>query len=94
MQRVVLAVLLLTACATMNHGGALVAPEDMKYTATADQGYTPKGHYSCAMETATGTNHRVRVCRYDEDTRGDQVRRERTRDDMVQNSLSGTPVKP
>ena len=88
-----LACLLLLAACSVHRGGALVAKEDLKYTATADQGYTPKGHYTCAMESATGTNMKVRVCRYDEDSRSDALGRERVHDDNNQQALQGVPKR-
>ncbi|HUJ25064.1 MAG TPA: hypothetical protein VLW85_03535 [Myxococcales bacterium] len=85
--------LLLTACAT-HRTGNVVAPEDMKYVASnADQGYTPKGHYTCGMESTTGSNMKVRVCRYDTNSQGDSASRDMQRNAMNQNSLSGTPMK-
>ena len=89
--RILFAMLVLTACAVSHRTGAVVAKEDMKYVATADQGYTPKGHYTCAMESATGTNMKARVCRYDEERHGDQVNRERVHDDINQTALTYGP---
>ena len=89
--RIVCAALLGLAACAAHRTGAVVAQEDMKYVATADQGYTPKGHYSCAMETATGTNKRVRVCRYDTDAQGDVVNRGRVHDDINQTALTYGP---
>lgn len=82
--------MLLGACAA-HRTGAVVAQEDQKYVATADKGYTPKGPYTCAMETATGTNQRVRVCRYDNDRQGDVVNRARVHDDINQTALTYGP---
>lgn len=87
--------LLATAACAAHRAGNVVAPEEMKYVAAnADQGYTPKGHYTCAMESATGSNMKVRVCRYDKDSQGDSVNRDQQRNAMNQNALTGTPFKP
>jgi hypothetical protein len=83
--------LLAAACATAR--GPVVAPADQKYVATADEGYTPKGHYTCRMESATGSNLKSRVCRYDADSQTDANNRERMHDDLTQQALQGVPKR-